>query len=352
MDTLHTLEYDQGLLDLVGDVVASHTAKRNLDLMVGVPCPMKQRFRNEYDQYEAKYRAETGRRLFSFVPTMCPADLETENTVRDYEAMKTTDDIPDLMIDMVFGDLIFTDFFDRFVTKGAFKRVMDAAPLPIMDPVLFRERYDAFNPLALFPEVLLVDREELGGRPVPHKLEDLMDPVYKGCIAAPDQHNEIGTRFLLHIWKQYGEEGLAAMERNFSIGFVGPEAARTAGTKSEPRCAIYMAPWIFAQGSENPGRVDVVWPEDGVLAQPIALLARKDMKPENQPLLDWLLSEQVGRIFSDNYFLSTHPNVDNHMPEGAKVTWLGWDWIYNADIAAKKVELEQRFARFHRKGLC
>lgn len=339
--------------EIIREMLAMHERPRSLDLKVEVPCPMKQRFRNEYLAFEQALVANGAAKPYTFAPTICPAHVETDNTLRDFAAMDSLEKVPDLIVDMVFGDLIMSGFMDRFVRAGAFKRVMPEAPLSLMDPVQFADRYEAFNPLALFPEVMLIDRKALGDRPIPTRMEDLLDPVYEGMFGLPDQHTEIGAKFLMYIFQHYGEDGLAAIERNTISGFLGPDGARCAGTNAEPRAGIYLTPWIFAQGACTPGRVEIVWPQDGVFVQPIALLVKKDMRPENEPLLEWLLSEQVGRIFADNQFISTNPNVDNHLPTSLEsVQWLGWDWIYDTNLLALKDVLVERFNRFHRPGMC
>ena len=340
-------------LDAVSELLARTSRVRNLDLKVEVPCPMKQRFLTEYTAFEKRYAEKVGRRPYAFVPTICPAHVEIDNTLRDFAAMTSPDQVPDLIVGQVFGDMLFTGFFDRFVKTGTFKQVIDPAPLAPMRLDQFADRYETFNPLALFPEVLLVDRKVLGDKPVPRRMEDLLDPCYEGLLGLPDEHEYIGVRFLMHILQNYGEDGLAAIERNAVTGFAGPAGARTAGTNAEPRAAIYLTPWIFAAGAHAPGRVDIVWPEDGLFVQPIALLVKKHLRPENEPILEWLLSEEVGRVFADNHFISTNPAVDNRLPEDlSSFAWLGWDWIYDNDVAALRETLRERFGRFHRPSMC
>ncbi len=87
-----------------------------------------------------------------------------------------------------------------------------------------------------------------------------------------------------------------------------------------------------------------VWPEDGAVISPIFMIAKKDKKEKTQPIIDFFMSEAVGKVFSANgKFPSTNKLVDNGLSPDQKFKWVGWDFIEKTDIGALLRDLEAKF---------
>jgi hypothetical protein len=76
------------------------------------------------------------------------------------------------------------------------------------------------------------------------------------------------------------------------------------------------------------------------------LMVKKDRRKETDALLNFLRSSETARIFADNFFISVDPGADTKIPAGGRIKWLGWDYIYNNDIAAIQKMLTDRFNKF------
>ena len=50
---------------------------------------------------------------------------------------------------------------------------------------------------------------------------------------------------------------------------------------------IYILPYFFAETSQQPEHMRVIWPEDGTAASPIYLLAKRSARPRLDALLDF-----------------------------------------------------------------
>jgi hypothetical protein len=326
-------------------LVARSAGPRRVDFFAELPCPMKQRFRDAYDAFEGKYFRETGRRLYSFVPTNCPDHVEKTMSIRDLGAAASIADIPDLTICYAFDAFSRRSFIEGFIKPGYFEKVLDTSGLGFINPEEFEDPYGAFNSIGFFSQIILVDRNRLRGRPVPVSLESLMDETYEKSIVIPSLQDDISTMLLHHIYQRYGEAGLDRIERNIHGTLGGITAARTAGT-GDSEAAIYLVPWVFAQGAVKQGHTELVWPAEGALVEPLILMAKKERREEAGALLDFLKSAEVAEIFSENHFISTNPAADSRIPPGGKITWLGWNYVYHNDIEAIQTMLTGRFNKF------
>lgn len=327
----------------VEELFLEQEKKRPLELYAEVPCPMKQRFRTAYEAFEKSYYKQTDKRFYTFVPTTCPAGIEIDETARDLMAAKTLDDLPDICVSYGLEAFSTPQFRENFISKGDFQSVVDVSGIPFLAQEEFKDRYHCYNTIGCFPQVMLIDHKKLGNRPVPKSWKDLMNPVYKDCISLPSGHGAIETTLLMHLYKEYGEEGLQAIDHNVKVSMGGSIAARTAGTNKPEAAAIYILPWIFAAGAVKGDQIFIVWPEEGILVEPILLMVKSSLKKEQKPLLDFMLSKEVSEIFSENYFLSTHPDVEPKLPKGEKVKWLGWDYVFDNSMVNIYNMLTERF---------
>lgn len=343
-------------LSTIENVLEENKVERHLDFAVNVPCPMKPRFVSEYESFAPEYAKMTGRDLYAFVPSVCGGHTKVENTLRDITAMRKPEQVPDFQMGLGFGDLLLSEYHKRFVRGGLFQQVIDPFACPLTSAPEFVDPCGSYNPIALMPDLLLVDTKKLGDRPVPQRLEDLLDPVYEGCIALPGEFSSDkndnrmwpATRVLLDFYKRFGEEGLVALKPNIKTVYHGQGGARACGTNDPDAATIYLMPSIFALSAANKGHVQLVWPKDKAPVQVMVLMVRKDYAPENKALLDWLLSERVGRVFSENNLLSTCPGVENPIPEDAEISWLGWEWLYGQNIAALLAKFDEIVGWFTR----
>ncbi|MEG2174178.1 MAG: ABC transporter substrate-binding protein [Oscillospiraceae bacterium] len=329
-------------------IFKKHESGRCLDFYAEVPCPMKQQLRTAYDQFERENFAKTGEKLYSFVPTNCPSSISPENSIRNIKDAKTMDEIPDVTIAFGMEDFITPNILENYVKQGCFAKINDVSTLPFLHSEEFRDPFNCFNTIGMFPEVMLVDKKVLGNRPVPDSWEALLDPVYRDCIAIPDGHEAVDGALMAYLYQHYGDGGLDRFEANIHISHGGASSARLVGTGRSDGAGVYILPWIFAQGAVKKGQAEVVWPKEGALVEPIVAMVKKDCMPRHKALVDFVLSPEMASVFSDNYFLSAMPGASNPIPEGGTVTWLGWDYVCSHDIGELYRMVTERFSAFHR----
>jgi ABC-type Fe3+ transport system substrate-binding protein len=317
--------------------------KRRVDFFAEPPCPMKRRFREAYDAFEKQHIKETGQGFYSFVPSGGPNHEEKTMTLQDINSAKTIDDIPDIVICYALDVFSRRDFIEKYIKPGYFEKALDTKGLSFINRNEFDDPYSSFNSIGFFPQIVLVDKKQLGGRPVPASLESLMDPVYEKSIIIPSLDTDISTMLLHHIYQNYGEAGLDRIEKNIRGSMESTDAVKTAG-KGNSGGAVYLVPWVFAQGAGE--HTEIVWPSEGAVVEPMILMIKKDRRKETDALLNFLLSPDVSQIFADNFFISVDPAADTRIPAGGRIKWLGWDYIYNNDITAIQKMLTERFNKF------
>ncbi|MDR2303345.1 MAG: ABC transporter substrate-binding protein [Treponema sp.] len=327
-------------------IIGQSDRKRRTDFFAELPCPMKQRFRDAYDAFEKQYFKETGQRFSSFVPSGRPGEhVEKAMTLQDIKSAKTLDAIPDMVICYALDVFSRRDFIEKYIKPGYFEKALDTEGLSFINQNEFDDPYSSFNSIGFFPQIVLVDKKQLGNRPVPVSLESLMDPVYEKSIVIPSLDTDISTMLLHHIYQNYREAGLDRIEKNIRGSLGNTDVAKIAGTGNS-NAAVYLVPWVFARGAAGQEHTEIVWPSEGALVEPMVLMIKKNRRKETDALLNFLLSPEVSQIFAENFFISVDPEADTRIPAGGKIKWLGWDYIYNNDITAIQNMLTERFNKF------
>lgn len=261
---------------------------------------------------------------------------------------KSGEDLPDLFIsagfDMFFDKSRFgrfreENFFEDLTSFSHLHRDFDQEDIRLKDP---RKQYSM---IGVVPAVFLVNTKELGNRKVPRSWDDILSDEFKNSISLPVSDFDLFNAILLNIYKSHGEAGIAQLGRNMQKSMHPAEMVKS-HMKLMERPSVTIMPYFFTKMVKDGGPMVAVWPEDGAIISPIFLLTKKERKKELQPIVDYLLSKEVGELLSHNgRFPSVNPEVDNRISEENRYRWIGWEFIEKYDLTLLIRKCEEIFHR-------
>lgn len=261
---------------------------------------------------------------------------------------KSGEDLPDLFIsagfDMFFDKSRFgrfreENFFEDLTSFSHLHRDFDQKDIRLKDP---RKQYSM---IGVVPAVFLVNTKELGNRKVPRSWDDILSDEFKNSISLPVSDFDLFNAILLNIYKSHGEAGIAQLGRNMQKSMHPAEMVKS-HMKLMERPSVTIMPYFFTKMVKDGGPMVAVWPEDGAIISPIFLLTKKERKKELQPIVDYLLSKEVGELLSHNgRFPSVNPEVDNRISEENRYQWIGWEFIEKYDLTLLIRRCEEIFHR-------
>lgn len=315
-----------------------------LDLLLYSPCPVKLAVK---ERLEAVVRAgeDAGRPLRIHIPMGC-------TSVDPYDPLHQETDperLPGIIASIGFGDFFRTGFRERFVDAGLFEAVLPAKVHPLHEQAGIVDPAGRYTVYALTPYIFLVDTARLGDTPPPRRWEDLLDPRYKGQINMCGDGDDMADAVLMGLYKDFGLEGVRRLAAN-AHGLMHSSRMGKAGGSSRGG-GIYILPYFFAETSQQPGHMRVIWPEDGTAASPIYFLAKRGARPRLDRLIDFF-TRGFGEIPSARWFLPLGGPLPDSLPPGARIKWLGWDFIRSRDITALRDELNRTFRSLVRETPC
>lgn len=329
-------------------ILLEHYPENNkLNFMGGSICPIISTFKDDFEEALIKHRDETGEIFKCFLPS---GDSETEVYDRLYKE-KDIKKFPDILISKWIDNFFSKEFINDMADKDYFKSCWndninkEFKEAGCLDP---KGQYSMY---AAALDVWLIDRKNLGDIPVPKTWNDLLNPIYKDKIitfgftdgiSKDSLPEDISNIPLLYFYKKHGEEGIKKFAHNVKDAWHGAKMAKIAGSTSKSGAAIYIVSWFFAKTCANQN-TELVWPEDGAHVMPLYMLIRKDKIEKVKPLVDFITGKDFGEKCVKAYTPVLNPEVDNKLPEGVSLNWLGWDFIRENDIGFLSDHLRKVF---------
>lgn len=321
------------------------TSKSKADLTISglLPCPVRMPLNEALDRFIDEYQQSSGLKI--------DYDLKAASMGLDWlkEDLQENDDpekLDDLFISAGF-DLFFDEnLMRRFKNQNVFK---DLSGLKKLNQNFDNESIDLKDPkghysmIATVPAVFLVNQKELGDREAPKSWADLLKPEFKNSVSLPIGDFDLFNAILLTLYHQYGEEAVQKLGRTLLRSMHPSEMVRS-NVKKMQRPAVTIMPYFFTKTVKEGSPMQAVWPEDGAIISPIFMLTKASKAGHLKPVADFFLSQEVGEILSHNgRFPSVSPKVNNQLNPDQQFMWLGWDFIYQNDIAKLITHCEELF---------
>ncbi len=313
--------------------------QQQLHLMAMLPCGLRNPFKDFLEahivdnkkQYEGlNYLAEGNvNHELSYYPLL--------------DSIGSAAELPDVIIASDVNNFFHKPFIDRFIKKGDFKTYQPYTPHPYLEKAGYSDPAGNYTMFTANMLVMAVDKNRLGDRKMPTKWEDILSEDFKDDIIMRGEGDFFCNAVLLPFFKDYGFNAVRALAANIRTGKHPAEMVKLAGSRKDEAATIYIMPYFFSKMIRNE-QVEVVWPEDGAIASPVFMLVKSTAMEKHIPLLDFLLSEETGKMLVSRYFPSIHPEVDNGiLPD--RVKWLGWDFLSQNDIGQVKKDIQDVFMK-------
>ncbi len=313
------------------------------DLLLYAPCPVKLVVK---ERIEAIAAAATPP-LTAHIPMGCTSVDPYDPLYMESDANK----LPAVIASIGYGDFWRGEFVRRFVNTGIFESVQPRVLNPLYADAGLIDPAGAYTIYGVTPYIFLVDHKKLDGLPAPKNWADLMNPRYRGQIVMCGDGDDMADAVLLNQYKDFGEPGVTGLAANIKSFMHSSRMAKVCGTAAPDAGGIFIIPLFFAESTKLPEHVEIVWPEDGAAASPLYLLAKKSEKARLAPVLDFF-ANGFGGIDSAAWFIPVDGSRPSQLPAGAKLKWVGWDFVESNDVNSLRDILALKFRRLQAGTAC
>ncbi|MBN2626217.1 MAG: ABC transporter substrate-binding protein [Spirochaetales bacterium] len=326
---------------------AERDEQAELNVVGLLPCPVRIPLLEEFNKFIEGFKADHKTRINYELKA---ASMGLEWVQNNIEGVTEANQLPDLFISAGFDMFFDKKKIGQFKEQGAFEDLTGMETFNAsFDGLGLPDPRGHFSLIGVVPAVFLINLKELetltGNPPVPRSWEDLMNPVFENRISLPVGDFDLFNGILLNIHKKYGDEGVEKLGRSL-LESLHPSQMVKSDRKKENKPVVTIMPYFFTKMVKEGGTMEAVWPEDGAIISPIFMLSKKEKREKLQPVIDFFAGEEVGTVLAHNgLFPTTHPGVDNRLPEESPFMWLGWDYIESHDISELISHCESVFER-------
>jgi ABC-type Fe3+ transport system substrate-binding protein len=313
-----------------------------IKLVGALPCPVRIPLLEKLDNFNTKLKEEKDVSIFHDLKAASQGASWLEKYIL---SAKEIEELPDIFISAGFETFFDKNGIGKFKEEGAFHDYTEYNDLrdefkeiDILDP-----KKD-YSMISVVPAVFLVNTNELDDpTQIPESWADILDEKYKNRISLPVGDFDLFASILIHIYKEYGEEGVKKLGTNL-LESLHPSEMVKSDKKKKAKPIVTIMPYFFTKMTKNGGPMVAVWPKDGAIISPIFLLSKKTENNDVKEAVNFLASKEIGEILSHKgLFPSLNPEVDNNLPKENKFMWVGWDYIYNNDIPKIIAKCEEIF---------
>lgn len=319
---------------------------QHLNMLSLLPCPLKVPMQSELKLFLDYLREEKKMPLNYCIESFFNDHLDYEDYLEIFEE---PDEIPDVIMTAGYS-FFYKKFMERFVMKGVFADVINRpvnsrlAEAGLIDPD------GHFTVIGANILVMVVDKNRLGGSPMPQTWGDLLKPEYENKVVMRGHGDIFCDVVQLNYYKDYGVAGVEQLGRSVKYGLHPAQMVKELTSSRADVPPIHIMPYFFYKTMKQSKHIMIVWPEDGILAYPISVLVKADKMQKLQELVDYLTGPQIARICAEAYFPAVHADVKVNLPEHVKLKWLGWDFIKNNDMKYLVETMNSAFMRAYRAG--
>lgn len=332
----------EGETDSVDKALVGKVKKENADINIeGVlPCPIRIPLLEGFESWLEENKNKLDYSI--------DYELKSANMGLDWikDQVKTGDvnQIADVLMSAGFDLFFDKELMGQFSDQDVFEAFTDEINSDFCnDYIDLRDPQKKYLITGVVPAVFLVNKDELNGRKIPTKWEDILSEEFEDSVAVPMGDLDLFNALVVTLYKDYGMDGISRLARSYMKNLHPAQMVKAKGKTKSTNPAVSIIPYFFTQMLSGENQV-AVWPEDGAVISPIFMIAKKDKKEKIQPIIDFFMSKEIGEIFSANgKFPSTNKEVDNGLKEDQKFKWVGWDFIEKRDIGALLKELEAKF---------
>lgn len=332
----------EGETDSVDKALVGKVKKENADVNIeGVlPCPIRIPLLEGFESWLEENKNKLDYSI--------DYELKSANMGLDWikDQVKTGDvnQIADVLMSAGFDLFFDKELMGQFSDQDVFEAFTDEINSDFCnDYIDLRDPQKKYLITGVVPAVFLVNKDELNGRKIPTKWEDILSEEFEDSVAVPMGDLDLFNALVITLYKDYGMDGISRLARSYMKNLHPAQMVKAKGKTKSTNPAVSIIPYFFTQMLSGENQV-AVWPEDGAVISPIFMIAKKEKKEKIQPIIDFFMSKEIGEIFSANgKFPSTNKEVDNGLKEDQKFKWVGWDFIEKRDIGALLKELEAKF---------
>lgn len=316
-------------------------SQRSLSMLGLLPCGMKMPFKRSFEGFLASHEGKGA----SGAEWKCLVEGNVNHEYSYYpyiDTISSADEMPDVVVCADINSFMHHRFMRELLPAGGFKSLNDPASLNsdfagtgYLDP---QGRYTMLSANLL---VLVVNKAKAVGLKIPKTWADFLSGGFAGRLVIRGQDGSFCNGVLMPFHQLYGIEGVRKLAKALRGGMHPAEMVEDIERGRAEAAPFYIMPLFFAKRLKDASQFEIVIPEDGAIVSPVFMLVRSSRAAEASAIADFILGREMSQTCADAGFPSVRADVENKLPAGAKLLWMGWDYLEGQDPGDVKAQIER-----------
>jgi len=321
------------------DFALDYSAQESLSMLGLLPCGMKMPFKRKFDEFAAT--------LDSSFHYLVEGNVNHELSYYPYiDTLADAEELPDVIVSADINSFFHHRFTRRFVDTGLFRSLNGPALNADFRETGYLDPDRHFTMLSANLLVLVVNRAKLGGLEIPKRWADLLESRYHKTVTMRGQDGFFCNGVLMPFYQMFGMDGIKAMGGSVIRGLHPAEMVQEIERNSPESTPFYIMPLFFAKRLKDETLFDIVYPGEGAIVSPVVMLVRAERVDDAAAVAEFIAGREMSQFCADAGFPSVRPDVDNRLPDGCRLWWMGWDFLKNEDPAEVKDNIELVFREY------
>lgn len=319
----------------------SEERKESLDVVGLLPCPVRIPLLEEYNKFTETYENDQD---ITVNAELKAASVGTQWVEENIDGTDSIDELPDLFISAGFDLFFDKKRIGKYRDAGEFTDLLEWQNVnPTFANYGLSDPDRDYSIISVVPAVFLVNRNELGNRPVPKSWADIISGDFDDSVSLPVGDFDLFNAILLSLRQKYGDEAVTKLGKAMLQSMHPSQMVKSDRMKTK-RPTVTIMPYFFTKTVKEGGAMVAVWPEDGAVLSPIFMLAKKKKAEQLKPIVTFFASKPVGEVLAhQGLFPSLNPEVDNRLDGEKPFMWVGWDFIKEHDLSKEIALCEELF---------
>jgi hypothetical protein len=316
-------------------VSSGSTATRPPDLLALLPCPLK-------TPLERAFRDGPG------ATPGCAFELEG-NANHDPAWSKIASGwqdlgaFPDILLVSGFNFLYGRKFRTRFIEKGLYARIPRGPLGPLAAESGLADPEGHYAMICANILVIACNVDKLGSRVIPRGFADLCGGSFDSSVLLRGKAGQWCETTLLGVDSVIGSAGVEGLSRAV-LGPAHPsEMIKRLCDPADPAVACII-PWFFSKQFSRSPNIAVVWPCEGAIASPVAMLVKDQAVGRLKDVWTFFVSRESARICEGALFPPVTATGNPPYSGTGPIVWPGWQRIYEGDILEDVEKLQSLFS--------
>jgi len=309
-----------------------------INVFATLPCPLKVRFKGEFEQFQAAHLASGG------TPIYCPTILDgkPKSLEEQLNEARSEDELPDILVTTGLNLVFSKTFRPKFFDNGVYIGVNRPECLAVLPEEFRRAALDYNLGFLAFGSWHMVWDQTLGKDLVmPKTWSELAKPEYARQLSIHGYKGKMSATSLLLVLKErLDEQAVERFAGNIKNVWHFAEVLKNMDSNNPERVAFNILPNAASAQIPTTKNAAMIEFRDGPLLAPMLLFVKQSKLAQLQPVLDFFWGDAFRSVLARGEFFMPD-RIDWSLP----YTYPKWEALASRDYEELAAEVNALFQR-------